>query len=106
MQGGKYSSLHVLFRTDADVAAGEALGMIPRRGVQFHWMNPGYRDFADFLSAFAHDKRKKVKQERRRLTEAGVTFVRKRGHEVTPADGPSSSSATKAPTGRTIPRPT
>ena len=41
--------------------------MIAREGVQFHWTNPGYRDFADFLAAFSHDKRKKVKQERRKL---------------------------------------
>jgi hypothetical protein len=83
---GRYSSLHVLFPADEDVAAGEAAGMIERQGVQFHWINPGYRDFADFLAAFSHDKRKKVKQERRKLAEAGVTFVRKRGHEVTPAE--------------------
>ncbi len=86
VRDGKYSSLHVLFPTDEDVAVGESLGMIPRQGMQFHWTNPGYRDFADFLAAFSHDKRKKVKQERRRLAEAGVTFVRKAGHEVTPAE--------------------
>jgi len=83
---GAYSSLHVLFPPAADAAEGEALGMIPRHGVQFHWTNSGYRDFADFLSAFAHDKRKKVKQERRRLAEAGVTFERKRGEATTAAD--------------------
>jgi predicted N-acyltransferase len=60
--------------------------MIVRRGLQFHWRNPGYRDFADFLSGFNHDKRKKVRQERRKLAEAGVTFMRKRGDEITPAD--------------------
>jgi uncharacterized protein len=86
VRDGKYSSLHVLFPTDEDVAVGESLGMIPRQGMQFHWTNPGYRDFADFLAAFSHDKRKKVKQERRKLAEAGVTFVRKAGHEVTPAE--------------------
>ncbi len=86
VRSGQYSSLHVLFPAEEDVAAGELLGMIPRHGVQFHWTNPGYRDFADFLSAFAHDKRKKVKQERRKLADAGVTFVRKRGHEVTPEE--------------------
>ena len=26
------------------------LGMIPRPALQFHWSNPGYRDFADFLA--------------------------------------------------------
>ena len=40
--------------------------MIPRAGMQFHWTNRGDRDFADFLATFTHDKRKKVKQERRR----------------------------------------
>lgn len=83
---GTYSSLHILFLPDDQAAEGEALGMIPRQGVQFHWTNPGYRDFADFLAAFSHDKRKKVKQERRRLAEAGVTLERKRGREITAAD--------------------
>ena len=74
---GDYSSLHVLF-VDAECAdEGVAAGMIVRNGLQFHWSNPGYRDFADFLSTFNPDKRKKVKQERRKLAEAGVTFVRK-----------------------------
>ena len=83
---GEYSSLHLLFPPDAEAAEGESLGMIPRQGVQFHWTNPGYRDFADFLAAFSHDKRKKVKQERRRLAEAGVTFERKLGRDVTAAE--------------------
>ncbi len=86
MRRGGYSSLHVLFAPPVEVAEGASLGMIPRQGMQFHWTNPGYRDFADFLAAFAHDKRKKVKQERRRLAEAGVTFERKRGHAITGAD--------------------
>ncbi len=86
VHGGAFSSLHVLFPPAAEAAEGEALGMIARHGVQFHWTNPGYRDFADFLAAFSHDKRKKVKQERRRLAEAGVTFERKAGRDATPAD--------------------
>jgi len=83
---GAYSSLHVLFPPADEAAEGEALGMIPRRGVQFHWLNEGYRDFTDFLAAFSHDKRKKVKQERRKLAEAGVTFERKRGSAISSAD--------------------
>jgi predicted N-acyltransferase len=83
---GGFSSLHVLFVDDVQAEEGGDAGMIVRRGLQFHWTNPGYGDFADFLAAFSHDKRKKVKQERRRLQEAGVSFVRKRGSEITPAD--------------------
>ncbi len=81
-----YSSLHVLFATPLEAALCEADGMLMRHGVQFHWDNPGYRDFGDFLAAFNHDKRKKVKQERRKLAESGVTFTRKVGAEITPAD--------------------
>ena len=81
-----YSSLHILFPTNEEARACAAAGMAMRHGVQFHWDNPGYRDFADFLGAFSHDKRKKVRQERRRLAEAGVTFTRKVGAEISAAD--------------------
>jgi uncharacterized protein len=57
-----------------------------RSGVQFHWRNHGYRSFEDFLARFSHDKRKKVKQERRRVAEAGITFRRKTGGEISAAD--------------------
>ena len=59
LTGGAYSSLHVLFATPRDAALCEQGGMLVRHGVQFHWDNPGYRDFADFLAAFNHDKRKR-----------------------------------------------
>jgi uncharacterized protein len=81
-----YSSLHVLFTDELQAREGAAAGMLTRDGVQFHWRNDGYRDFADFLAAFNHDKRKKIKQERRRLVAAGVTFIRKTGAAITAAD--------------------
>jgi uncharacterized protein len=81
-----HSSLHILFPLPSEAAEGKAMGMIPRAGLQFHWTNPGYRDFADFLGAFTHDKRKKVKQERRRLAEADVSFERIRGADITAED--------------------
>jgi len=84
--GGAYSSLHLLFLDDAQAAEGADAGMILRSGVQFHWTNPGYAGFDDFLGTFNHDKRKKVKQERRKLRDAGVTFVRKEGRDIAPAD--------------------
>jgi predicted N-acyltransferase len=82
----QFSTLHVLFLPEDEASEGEALGMIPRASVQFHWTNDGYRDFDDFLSTFSHDKRKKVKQERRKLAEAGVTFEQRRGDDITAAD--------------------
>jgi predicted N-acyltransferase len=79
VERGRVSSLHVLF-VDAHAAAElEREGLILRRGVQFHWRNAGWRDFDDFLAAFSHDKRKKIRQDRRKLAERGVRFERKLG---------------------------
>jgi predicted N-acyltransferase len=86
LHGGAYSSLHVLFPTAQEATRCAGAGMLMRHGVQFHWDNPGYLDFADFLAAFNHGKRKKVKQERRKLAEAGVRFTRKIGADITHAD--------------------
>ncbi len=44
-----------------------------------------YRDFDDFLSHLSQDKRKKIRQERRRVRDAGVTFRWARGADI-PAD--------------------
>jgi hypothetical protein len=80
------SSLHVLFPTEQEAGAWEAEGMLVRHGLQFRWENRGYADFAGFLATFNHDKRKKVKQERRKVAGAGVAFARKVGGEITAAD--------------------
>ncbi len=86
VRDGGYSSLHVLFLTDDELRDAASLSLTPRSGVQFHWTNEGYRDFADFLAAFSHDKRKKVRQERRRLADAGVSLERRRGRDITAED--------------------
>ena len=51
-----------------------AAGMMLRQGVQFHWNNAGYTDFEEFLASLNQVKRKKIRQERRRVVEAGITF--------------------------------
>ncbi|MDD5035148.1 MAG: GNAT family N-acetyltransferase [Methylococcaceae bacterium] len=76
------SSLHVLFPSQPDLEALRKLGFMLREGIQFHWQNPGYASFEDFLAALNHDKRKKIRQERRRLTEAGIDFICLNGHEI------------------------
>jgi uncharacterized protein len=80
------SSLHVLFPRDADAAALRSAGLLERTGVQFHWRNPGYADFDAYLAAFSHDKRKKIRQERKRVAAEGVTLRRLTGREATPGD--------------------
>lgn len=81
-----YSSLHVLFTQAIDTACCDAAGMTARTGVQFHWSNRDYGDFDDYLAAFNHDKRKKIRQERRKLAEAGMTFERRCGTDIDDED--------------------
>jgi hypothetical protein len=56
--------------------------MLLRRAVQFHWTNAGYADFDAFLASLAHAKRKNIRQERRRVREAGVTLRCLRGAQI------------------------
>ncbi|HEY3077208.1 MAG TPA: GNAT family N-acetyltransferase [Burkholderiales bacterium] len=66
------SSLHVLFARDEDASLLAEYGFLIRRTVQFHWRNDGYADFDDFLRRLSHARRKNIRQERRRVAEAGV----------------------------------
>lgn len=82
----KLSSLHLLFASDADVLACEAAGMMLRHTVQFHWTNAGYTDFDAFLASLSQEKRKKIRQERRKVAEAGVVFRHAQGREIAARD--------------------
>ena len=76
------SSLHVLFPTEPEAREMEAAGMMLRRSVQFHWENRGYASFEEFLSELASAKRKKIRQERRKVQESGVRLRRLVGGEI------------------------
>jgi uncharacterized protein len=82
----KLSSLHLLFGSDEDIAACTDAGLMLRNTVQFHWMNAAYPDFDAFLASLSQDKRKKIRQERRKVTEAGVMFRHAEGSGITEAD--------------------
>jgi hypothetical protein len=89
------SSLHLLFGDDPDIAACADAGLMLRHTVQFHWENgspgpddnaSGWRDFEAFLASLSHDKRKKIRQERRKVHDAGVSFRWSRGVDIDEAD--------------------
>ena len=106
------SSLHLLFESDEDLNACEIAGLMLRHTVQFHWtnkkkpvraepvealdspwtssgrtvMHERFGSFDDFLRSLSQDKRKKIKQERRKVEQAGVTFRHAQGTDITPAD--------------------
>ncbi len=85
----RVSSLHVLFPHAEEAARWTAHGLLQRQGVQFHWQNrtpSPFRDFEDMLSAMSHEKRKKIRQDRRYVAEAGVRFRVLSGAAITDAD--------------------
>lgn len=71
---GGPSSLHVLFPAAAESDWMREAGLLIRQGVQFHWMNAGYHDFDGFLASLNHDKRKKIRQDRRRAGAHGLRY--------------------------------
>lgn len=80
------SSAHWLFPQNDQARHLAASGYLLRSGCQFHWENQGYRDFADFLAALSSKKRKNLRQERRRVQEAGVEFDWLQGPDISDAD--------------------
>ena len=68
------SSLHWLFTTPEETTELESLGLLPRIGCQFHWHNHRYADFDAFLATLTSAKRKNIRKERKRVSEAGIRF--------------------------------
>ncbi len=82
----RFSSFHLLFGADADIACAKSRGLLVRRNVQFHWNSAGETDFEGFLARLNHEKRKKIRQERRKIADAGIGFEWRSGHEIEDAD--------------------
>jgi hypothetical protein len=98
----RVSSLHLLFAADEDVHACTEAGLMLRHTVQFHWTNAASAEMAGsalpsvapahwphfdaFLASLAQEKRKKIRQERRKVADAGVTFRWSEGADITTAD--------------------
>lgn len=76
------SSVHVLFPEARETPPLARAGFLSRKDCQFHWANRGYASFDAFLNEFTAEKRKKAKRERRRVAEAGITFVHLAGGEI------------------------
>ena len=85
----KQSSFHLLFAAADDVAACDEAGLMLRHTVQFHWINGApapWTSFDEFLASLAQEKRKKIRQERRKVAEAGVSFRHSRGAAISEKD--------------------
>ena len=80
------SSAHVNFHDDADDAAfGD--DWLHREDIQYHWRNEaGWQSFDDFLAAMDHKHRKNIRQERRKVRDAGIAFRIVHGDEASEDD--------------------
>ena len=80
------SSTHVLYPPEQQASELQRNGFMLRNGVQFHWLNPGYASFDEFLETLERKKRKNIRAERRKVTEQGITFRQVSGADLTDAD--------------------
>jgi uncharacterized protein len=80
------SSTHILLPPEPQARMLQEAGFMLRTGVQFHWINHGYRNFDDFLSTLDRKKRKNIRAERRKVAEAGIRFRHICGNAATEAD--------------------
>lgn len=82
MHKHQLSSAHILFPDDDSAELLKKAGWLQRNGVQFRWENESYTDFESFLSTLSHDKRKKIRQERKKVVASGVECQRIKGADI------------------------
>ena len=69
------SSAHVTFCTKAEWDLLGERGYLQRTDQQFHFENPGYVTFEDFLSQLSSRKRKTIRRERKEALPSGIDIV-------------------------------
>lgn len=77
-----FSSLHILFPPEEDVPLLEESGFLIRSNIQFHWENRSFASFDDFLASLSQPKRKKLRQDRKRIIQEGIRFQWLSGKEI------------------------
>ncbi|HEY5411546.1 MAG TPA: GNAT family N-acetyltransferase [Caulobacteraceae bacterium] len=76
------SGLHINFPGEAEWRFLGEQGLLLRQDQQYHWLNPGYRDFDDYLAALSSGRRKTIRRERRDA-QAAVEICTFTGAEIT-----------------------
>jgi predicted N-acyltransferase len=79
------SGAHVLFPREQEANAWASAGMMPRHGIQFHWVNGGYRSWDDFLARFSSKRRHQLRRESAQPAKDGITISLATPDEITPA---------------------
>jgi predicted N-acyltransferase len=79
------SSVHFLYPLEQEADFLEEQGLARRITLQYHWKNPGYRTYDDYLARFDSKRRSQIKRERAAAsTTQGIQVRTVRGAEVGP----------------------
>ncbi|NRD62227.1 N-acetyltransferase [Corallococcus exiguus] len=78
------SGVHVLYPTDEEADFLEEAGLARRITLQFHWKNPGYQRYDDYLARFDSKRRNQLKRERAAAATQGIQLRTVRGADLTP----------------------
>ncbi len=76
------SGLHINFPNEEEWRFLGQQGLLLRQDQQYHWLNPGYRDFDDYLAALSSGRRKTIRRERRDA-QAAVEIHALTGKDIT-----------------------
>ncbi len=79
---GGCSSVHVLYPTPEEADFLEAQGLARRLTLQFHWKNPGYRSYEDYLARFDSKRRNMIRRERGAAAGQGISVRTVPGGEL------------------------
>jgi len=83
------SSWHIALPADTEVELFRANGFLVSHDVQFQWRDRGFGDFDGFLASFAAERRRKVRAERRKVSESGLRIEVRHGNEIAPDEWPA-----------------
>jgi predicted N-acyltransferase len=64
--------VHLTFLPESQWKLAGELGYLQRMDQQFHWQNPGYASFDEFLADLTSKKRKNLRRERREAVAHGI----------------------------------
>ncbi|TGK13432.1 GNAT family N-acetyltransferase [Leptospira stimsonii] len=80
------SGVHFLFLEKEESEVLETFGFATRLSHQYHWTNPGYESFDDYLSAMKSKKRMQIKREREIVRSYGLDIRIIEGDRISKSD--------------------
>ncbi|KAI6678873.1 hypothetical protein NL676_039669 [Syzygium grande] len=78
----RVSSIHITFSSENEWHYLKEKGFLQRIGMQYHWRNRNYTCFDDFLMDMKQNKRKNIRQERKKISAQNLTMKRLQGNEI------------------------